>query len=294
MTTMPRPFCGMSRLLGKIALLIAIFAIQGMANAAQMASAQDRITALEFNNASHILLKATAETLYQSSDEGKTWTKIILPSTAANHAIAAVAVPVGNKGAIYVAGAGLGVLSSKDGGRTWAARNQGLPSQDVIALTAHADQPDTLYAYVAGKGIFRSQDAGLRWRLMDRGPREEIQSFVHSNMPGSMETGWLFAATSKGVRRSMDCFCGWHDAGGLTGEVFVVSYDPNEPRRVYAATRERLFVSIDGGEQWTSMKSPGSVITALVATPFGTLYVGADGNLFHSRDGGATWERAGA
>lgn len=294
MNTMPEAFCGLSRLVRQIALLIAVLAIQGVANAGQLASAPDRVAALEFDRASRTLLKATAKTLYRSSDEGKTWTKIVLPPAAANHAIAAVAVSARDKDAIYVAGPGLGILRSKDGGRSWAAGNQGLPSREVIALTAHADQPDTLYAYVAGKGIFRSQDAGLRWRLMDRGPREEIRRFVHSNMPGSMETGWLFAATSKGVRRSMDCFCGWHDAGGLASEVHAVSYDPDEPQRVYAAAREGLFVSTDGGEQWTSMKSPGSDITTLVAVPSGVLYAAGDGHLFRSGDRGVTWERVDA
>jgi photosystem II stability/assembly factor-like uncharacterized protein len=294
MNTMPQSFCGLSRLLRKIALLIAVLAIQGVANAGQPASAQDRIAALEFEHASRVLLKATAKTLYRSSDEGKTWTKIVLPPTAADHAIAAVTVSARDKDAIYVAGPGLGVLRSTDGGRSWVAGNEGLPSREVIALTTHADQPDTLYAYLAGKGIFRSQDAGLQWRLMDRGPREEIRHFVHSNMPGSMETGWLFAATSKGVRRSMDCFCGWHDAGGLAGEVYAVSYNPDEPQRVYAAAQEGLFVSTDGGEQWTNMKSPSSVITTLVAEPSGVLYAGGDGHLFRSSDRGMTWERVDA
>lgn len=291
MSTVHRSLCGLSRLLGRIALLVAVLAIQGMASAGQPVASQDRIAALEFDNASRTLFKATAKALYRSDDEGRTWMKIVSPPAATKHAIAAVAVSARDKDTVYVAGPGLGIFRSEDGGRTWTARNHGLPNRKVVALTAHADQMDTLYAYVAGKGIFRSQDAGLRWRLMDRGPREEIRRFVHSNMPGSMETGWLFAATSKGVRRSMDCFCGWHDAGGLVDEVRAVSYDPDEPQRIYAAARKGLFVSTDGGEQWTSLKSPDTVITALVAAPSGVLYAGGDNSLFRSSDRGATWER---
>ncbi|OGB26703.1 MAG: hypothetical protein A3I66_03845 [Burkholderiales bacterium RIFCSPLOWO2_02_FULL_57_36] len=240
------------------------------------------------------MLKATAKTLSQSNDQGQTWTRVALPPSAAKADVAAVAISAGDKRVLYIAGPGLGVFRTKDGGRSWTAANQGLPNRRVVALTTHADQADTVYAYVTGKGIFRSQDAGARWRLMDRGPREKILHFVHSNMPGSMETGWLFAATSEGVRRSMDCFCGWHKAGELVGKVESVAYDPDEPQRVYAGTAKGLFVSADGGEQWTSMKSPASVITALTAAPSGVLYAGANGSLFLSRDRGETWEKVDA
>jgi hypothetical protein len=282
------------RLLVMVAIVAAALAGQSLAGAAEPASSTERIVALEFDHASRTLLKATAKTLSQSSDQGRTWTKIALPSSAAKSNIAAVAMSAGNKDVLYIAAPDSGVLRSKDGGRSWNAANQGLPSRKVVALTTHAEQPDTVYAYVRDKGIFRSQDAGAQWRLMDRGPREKIAQFVHSNMPGSMETGWLFAATSEGVRRSMDCFCGWHKAGELTGKVDAVAYDPDEPKSVYAAAAKGMFVSNDGGEQWTSMKSPDSAVTTLTAAPSGVLYAGGNGNLFRSRDRGQTWEKVSA
>jgi photosystem II stability/assembly factor-like uncharacterized protein len=282
------------RQLGVVAVFAAVLAGQGLAGAAESAVSKDRVTALEFDRATATLLKATAKTLSQSGDDGRTWTKIALPPSAAKSDMATVAMSAGNKDVLYVAAPDFGVLRSKDGGNSWTAANQGLPSRSVIALTTHAEQPDTVYAYVADKGIFRSQDAGANWRLMDRGPREKITQFVHSNMPGSMETGWLFAATSEGVRRSMDCFCGWHKAGELKGKVDAVAYDPDEPQRVYAASAKGMFVSNDGGEQWTGMKSPGPAMTTLTAAPSGVLYAGGNDGLFRSRDRGQTWEKVDA
>lgn len=110
--------------------------------------------------------------------------------------------------------------------------NDTLPDLGVTAIAAHATQPDTLYAYHGKNGMFRSRDGGVEWVNVDSGPREPVQAFLHSDMPGSMESGWLFSGTTHGVARSMDCFCFWGDAGELRGIVSAIGYD----RRNAAAT----------------------------------------------------------
>lgn len=280
----------MKRLRG--VLLASVLAVSAAAAARQGDASP--IVALGFDGSNQTLLKADPNALYRSGDGGRKWIRTALPPSAKGH-IAAVAVSGKGKGALYLAGPGVGVLRSEDGGRSWVSRNKGLPEGKVIALTVHADQPDTVYASVSGQGIFRSEDAGASWRLMDKGPRENIVQFVHSNMPGSMQTGWLFAATTKGVSRAMDCFCGWRDAGGLSGKVSAVSYDPSQPQHVYAATSDGLFLSVNGGEQWTKAVSPSAAITALLATPSGALFAATgDGKLYRTADRANTWERIGA
>lgn len=290
-TILPKPARGLSWLLGAATLSIGLVAIQNGASA-QPVAARAPIVSLEYDNASRTLWKATSKTLASSSDEGRTWTPSVVPAFAKGD-ISAVTVSVRDPNAIYIGGQKMGVLRSQDRGRKWAAGNKGLPSRKVVALSVHSDQARTVYAYIDGKGIFRSQDAGANWRLMDSGPRDAIVDFVHSNMPGSMETGWLFAAKKTGVGRSMDCFCGWHAAGKVTGTFHAVSYDPDRPEQVYAAAREGFFVSSDGGEQWNRMKTPTGTITALTATPGGGLYAAIDGKLIRSRDRGVTWENVG-
>lgn len=245
------------------------------------------VSALAFDAADGVLLEATGKGLYRSPDEGRTWQAVALPASARGHA---AALAVSKNGVLYIAGPRIGVLSSADRGAKWTSRSKGLPSRDVVAVAAHADQPDTVYAYVAKRGIFRSEDRGSHWKLMDAGPREPIRRLVHSNMPGSMQTGWFFAATAKGVSRSMDCFCGWRDAGALGHSAKALAYDPKQPQRIYAATDEALYVSANGGEKWERASSPGSDITALAASPSGVLYaVTAGGILFRSADGARSW-----
>ena len=270
-----------------MALLIAVPAATGALAASGPDVARGQVTALAFDAADGALLEATAKGLYRSADEGRSWGRVALPASARGH-VAALAVST--KGVVYIGGPGIGVLSSADGGGKWTARNKGVPSRDVVAVAAHADQPDTVYVYVARRGIFRSEDRGSRWKLMDAGPREPIRRLVHSNMPGSMQTGWFFAATANGVSRSMDCFCGWRDAGALGHPAKALAYDPKQPQRVYAATDETLYVSVDGGEKWERAISPAPDITALAASPSGVLYaVTAGGILFRSADGARSW-----
>ncbi|HZF08054.1 MAG TPA: hypothetical protein VFE33_04615 [Thermoanaerobaculia bacterium] len=52
------------------------------------------------------------------------------------------------------AGGGEGVFETRDGGDTWAAINDGLPSGTVFALQFSRQSPATLYAAIGGGGIY--------------------------------------------------------------------------------------------------------------------------------------------
>ncbi|EKS9800607.1 MULTISPECIES: sialidase family protein [Burkholderia] len=272
-----------------VVLFTGLLALHDASADALTTAARSPIVALGIDASHHVLLKATVDALYRSVDDGRHWNRIALPQTHGR--VLAIATSARRPGLLYVGGPGLGVLRSDNDGQSWQSTNAGLPSRTVEALATHADQADTVYAYVAGRGIFRSQKDGRDWRLMDAGPRATILRLVHSNMPGSMQTGWLLAATSNGVSRSMDCFCGWRKAGGLTGKVDAVTYDPREPQQIYAALGKELLLSRDGGEQWTHLAAPGPAITALLVTPDGVLYAAGDGALFRRADHAGTWER---
>lgn len=267
-----------------LALLAGMLAAGG-ARAAQR-SPRGPVAALAIAPGSGSLLEAAGNGLYRSTDEGRTWSR--LPASARGR-ITSIAVAA-KGGIVYVAGPGAGVLRSDDGGRRWTAADKGLPGKDVLALATHATQPGTVYAYVAKRGIFRSEDGGGHWKLMDGGPREPIQRLVHSNMAGSMQTGWFFAATDRGVSRSMDCFCGWRDAGALGRPATALAYDLKEPQRVYVATGDGLYMSENGGEKWERVNAPAADITALAAAPSGVLYAAtASGILFRSADRARSW-----
>lgn len=283
----------MRSLRGIAATALAVVLLLGAA-AIRSASASEQdgaVVGLAYGPATDVLLKTSARALYRSADQGKSWQKIAIGSFGEGELSSVAPSPAG-KGIIYVAGPGLGVLRTDDGGKNWVERSDGLPSRDVIAVTAHTTQPDTVYAVVNGQGIYRSQDAGNTWRLMDRSSQQGLRQLIHSNMAGSMQTGWLFAATATGVRRSMDCFCLWQDAGKLASQAYGLAYDSSKPEHLYTATEKGLFRSADGGENWVEMKSPTPKVVGLAFTRSGALFaINADGDLYHSEDQGNNWTK---
>jgi photosystem II stability/assembly factor-like uncharacterized protein len=280
------------RLAAVAALLLAF--VFGLAGSAPAIAQDGPVVALAYDSAGDTLLKAYADAVYQSGDGAQNWRRLPLPPLGEGR-IAALSVSPASAGVMYVTGPGLGVLRTDDGGKTWVDRDEGLPKDDVVGIAAHTTQPDTVYAVVKEHGLYRSQDAGKTWRLMDRGPSEGIEQLTHSNMAGSMQTGWLFAATPKGVRRIMDCFCVWQDAGKLASRALSVTYDPKQPEHLVTATEKGLFRSMDGGQNWTHIASPSSKVVALTFANSGVLYaINADGDLFRSADQGNSWAQVNA
>ncbi|ANK83498.1 MAG: hypothetical protein TEF_14395 [Rhizobiales bacterium NRL2] len=260
--------------------------------AAQAAGGMDQaVSALASAPQTETLYKSDGQALYRGNGGGKQWTKVPLAAQPDGGRVAAVAVSVGEQSQLYVAGIGLGVLKSVDAGKSWSHVDQGLPGRDVVAFAAHSTAPDTLFAVVAGEGVYRSEDGGAQWRMVDKGPEADIRRLIHSNLEGSMQSGWLFAATDKGVYRSMDCFCGWRPAGSLPGSVSAVAYDPKQPMELYAATGREVFRTVDGGEEWQAVGSPGAQVNALAYSPSGVLHaLLSDGRVVQSRDKGKQWE----
>ena len=112
-----------------------------------------------------------------------------------------------NPAHLYLYGADLGVLRSDNSGQDWQAVADGLPSDDIGALAIHSNRRETLYAWIEGQGVFRTEDGGQQWEMMDEGPGSAVvRALTHSPLEGSMNTGWLYAATPEGVYLSMDCF----------------------------------------------------------------------------------------
>lgn len=247
------------------------------------------VVALSYDTAGDRLLRVTADTL-SVSDSGGAWHELALPEAGADAALVAAAVPAVAPQTLYIAGPGYGVQKRVAGG-AWLALNAGLPHTRVTAFAVHRTQPKTLYVVLQDAGIHRSEDAGASWKKMDGGPRQGIRQLVHSDMPGSMQTGWLVAASGEAVRLSMDCFCGWRlgDAFGA-GPVYAVAYDPSAPERLFAVAEGGVFSSSNGGRDWEAATRDGPVKVALVAGKGGVLYAAtADGTLLRSTDDGSSW-----
>lgn len=168
------------------------------------ASNSDSPVALTYNSKDGSLLRANSTGLFRWRSGGQ-WKSVALPQTTS---LSGVVVNPDKPDTVYVSGVGLGVVRSDDGGTNWQAVNTGLQSLNVTALALHSFQRETLFAWLKDDGIYRTEDGGAHWvRLPDQGPKDkDVRGLIHSTLPGSMNTGWLYASTPTGSYLSMDCF----------------------------------------------------------------------------------------
>ncbi|HEY7574220.1 MAG TPA: hypothetical protein VIB08_03605 [Thermoanaerobaculia bacterium] len=205
--------------------------------------------------------------VYRSSDRGMTWTKSSrgLSSTW----VRALAIDPGHPSRIW-AGAegriqdlyqeGPGLFRSTDGGASWAPTSSSDAPGYVFSLGIDPSNPNTVFTGSFGRGD-RSTDGGATWT--QTGPSFHL--FVHALVvePGSSSTVW---AAHQILQKSVDGGQTWSNA--LLDSIFSLLFDSRHPGTIYA------------GESW---EEPGFYY------PYGSGWA-----VRTSRDGGATWTRAGS
>jgi len=189
-------------------------------------------------------------------------------------------------GDLFAGGDGL-LLSSKDDGATWEpVAEHG--DADVRGLATDPADDERLLALVADVGLVETRDGGATWQP------------VEGNIPAAAYGLWALALdvpalvtvdrASGAVHASDDGGATWSpmEATGLSGE--VLSFAPGDGI-AYAATDAGLHVSTDGGRNWTP-RGPFSALIAVASAPDDrdtVLVVVPGGQVFRSRDRGATW-----
>jgi photosystem II stability/assembly factor-like uncharacterized protein len=111
----------------------------------------------------------------------------------------------------------------------------------------------------------------------------------------------LLAATQNGLYRTFDESKGWEKVAiagyDPAGRVFAVSVHPDTPMRIFAGTRQGLFVSNDGGATWDyNDRGPVDLsVKAIAQDPRDAqlIIVGTNQYVYRSTNGGRTWTRRG-
>lgn len=167
------------------------------------------LKAISYDPDSGGLLKAVPSGVFRARDAAATWVPLPLRGPLPLSGLSQVAVSWDNPKIIITSGPDVGVLKSEDGGQVWTGVNTGMPSKQVSALATHIRLPSTFFAAVTGtgQGVYKTENGGGTWKRMDDGPPvSKVLALAHSTLTGSMNTGWLYAASSEGLYLSMDCF----------------------------------------------------------------------------------------
>jgi photosystem II stability/assembly factor-like uncharacterized protein len=127
-----------------------------------------------------------------------------------------------------------------DGGATWVPADAGLPADlRIEVLAVDPRDPDLVYIGTAGD-VWRSADGGRSWS--STGPElagQSVQFLLASAVPGR-----LYTVLGGRVLCSGDGGATWQDwsRGLRTLAVFSLTADPTDPRRIYAATLNGIWV----------------------------------------------------
>ena len=227
------------------------------------------------------VLLASGNGIFRSRDGGATWQNKLASKTDWTRQGINFQRRPGSPNVVW-AGLWGGLALSQDGGETWQvafediATQVGYPGKPIRSLVAIApSNPDRVYWFVAGTlneggysqvGVFRSDDGGANWGIALGPPQGSAYPMIAG------EQGWTFLG---------------------------IAVDPTNLNRVIAGGLD-TWRSDDGGLHWTQIsqwtlpeRHPQfchADVDAIAYEPnLPNFWMGTDGGLFRSVDGGRTF-----
>ena len=253
--------------------------------------------------------------------------------------VSAVAGIAGNSAVYYMGSPGGGVWKTVDGGVVWSPIFDQMKVASIGAIVVAPSNPDVIYvgtgdvsmvgaAVNMGNGVYKSIDAGRTWKHVGLAETEHIGAMwidpKDANVVFVAALGKTFSPNpERGVFKTTDGGKTWRKvlAGDdETGAIDVV-FDATNTKIGYAALWHHyckpgdtqdlingtkggaIYKTVDGGENWTLLKSPGLPAGEMsrigVATTSGgqrvyAVIAGArgEGGFYRSDDGGDSWKKS--
>ncbi len=212
------------------------------------------------------------EGIWRSTDAGVTWTRVVNVGNAFD-VVFHPTIPF----RVFAAAGGGAVYRSDDFGATWSLSNTGIPVQTGrIQIAIAPSAPDIMYAYSFYNGsqtrAYKSTNGGSNWFQISPGVQ------LGGTYDGS---SWVDQ--------------GWYDA--------CIAVNPTNPDHVFLGNCE--LHQTTNGQDFAPVRNPSGPFSGTTAwdSPMHTdyhrivfapsnnsiVYVGSDGGLFRSTNGGATW-----
>jgi photosystem II stability/assembly factor-like uncharacterized protein len=269
---------------------------------------------------SNEVLVGTREGVVTIARAGSEW-KVAHRAITDKHISAIVKEP---ESGLTFAGAFHGsVYVSKDDGKTWEARANGMTQNNIYSLAVRRmNSRVRVFAGTEPAHLFVSDDLGLNWaeipslRSVPSVPKwsfpapPHIGHVKHINFdPEDSET--IYASVEVGgLLRSTDGGNHWEEFPSLYEDVHRLMIHPSNPKFLYGVTGRGLYVSPDAGATWNQWTHREDEIGGY---PDGFVFRPSDANLIlmtaahdapgtwrtthfagarisRSKDGGRTWE----
>jgi len=262
----------------------------------------------------------TGDGVYRSDDAGKHWHDAGLKDT---HTISAIVVDPNNPDVVYASSMGhvfksnpeRGVFKSTDGGKNWKKILYVDDKTGAIDLVMDPHNSQVLYAAMwqayrtpwklddggPGSGLYKSTDGGASWKEISHNPgfpQEMLGRVGVSVVAANPQVVYaIVQAKDGGIFRSDDGGGSWHrvnSKGSLRQRAFYymsIYADPTNADVVYVPQVEALWVSRDGGKNFSKLHTPHGDNHIVWINPNDPqiLLEGNDGGATVSTDGGKTW-----
>jgi photosystem II stability/assembly factor-like uncharacterized protein len=194
----------------------------------------------------------------------------------------------------YVVGAKLSQsgLHRWEGDTTWTHLGWNTPRISGITI----DPNDSNRIFLAGgNGVIRSLDAGKTWKVVTSWDVTEVQDVdMHALNPNQ-----VWCASAYGIWGTTDAGETWTEmnTGFAPGMTYTqtVEADRTTHDRVFAGTWGGLYVSTNGGRNWTLAAAEGKPVLDIqqsTANPNRWIMGTEKGGIWISNDNGATWTQA--
>ncbi len=196
----------------------------------------------------------------------------------------------------------VGVFYTKDAGREWVERMNGMKEVHIVtAIAMNPKAPTTLYGGTTG-GMYRSEDGAMSWKRINNGliPESELMASmalgVNAIEIDQTNPTIVYVGTTKGLFRTVNKGEQWERIGQSLPDPFISSIllHPTEPSQLYVGGPKGVWKSSDSGKTWQAVNQGITTlnIRALAMNPKNPqlLYAGTNGSgLYRSTDAGATW-----
>ncbi len=289
-------------------LLAAVCMISGLAGAQPwqpLGPDGGTVRSLTFDpkNPDHIFLGTSAGRLYQSLDNGVSWSRYAHLGSASEMVLDHIIVDPANPRNIYVAAWNAqspnsdgDIFRSKDSGKTWDLLAD-VHGKSVRALALAASDPKTLVAG-ALDGIFRSNDGGDTWIRISPEHHAEIKN-VESVAIDPANPDVIYAGTWHLPWKTDDGGKTWHSIkkGVIDdSDVFTIMIDSQNPASLYISACSGIYRSESAGELFRKIQGiPYSArrtrMLQMDPSDHKIVYAGTTEGLWKTMDAGATWKR---
>lgn len=241
--------------------------------------------AIDPTDPNHLLLGTTTNLLV-SANGGRVWNKEA-PAKLSGAIFAVTFLPDGKSALCATPG---GVFRFEDG--QWeqtVAPTDAAPSRAIVP----GGVPQRVYL-IGRRDLFRSDDSGRNWLRVESGMADppEFTELVIAHQ----EQEILYAIAGGRLLASTDQGQTWQrrDKGLPQQNLEALTLDPAKQSRLWVAGADRLYVSDNGGLEWTPMglhlAEPGTSVRGIAAdADMKTLVVITHRGLFRSTDGARTW-----